>query len=48
MIKSVIERMTHYYYGKSHIKQVSFDELKKAVSDYREYSKNPDMWIEEE
>ena len=26
----------------------SFDELKKAVSDYREYSKNPDMWIEEE
>ena len=33
MIKSVIERMTHYYYGKSHIKQVSFDEFKKISDD---------------
>lgn len=32
MIKSVVERMTHYYYGKSHIKQISFDEF-KSISD---------------
>lgn len=33
MTKSEIERMTHYYYGVSHIKQISISELEKISNE---------------